>query len=151
MAGALLPSGDDEGGYKPIAEINITPMVDVMLVLLIIFMVAAPLMSMGVPVDLPRTQAAEAQPPKDPVVVSIDQTGALFLRDQPLAEADMDARLAALAKEKPGSVVYVRGHKDLPYGRVMEVMGRIGQAGFAKVSLMAEMPTPPAAATGTGR
>ncbi|HCF19002.1 MAG TPA: protein TolR, partial [Rhodospirillum rubrum] len=88
MAGALLPSGDDEGGYKPIAEINITPMVDVMLVLLIIFMVAAPLMSMGVPVDLPRTQAAEAQPPKDPVVVSIDQTGALFLRDQPLAEAD---------------------------------------------------------------
>lgn len=145
MAAKTLGTSDDEDGYAPLAEINVTPFVDVMLVLLIIFMVAAPLMMVGVPVDLPKTTAAKMGQPKKPVIVSLDKAGKIFVREEELPQDAAVARLAALAKEDPSAIVYVRGDKTLPYGRVMEVMGLVGRAGFAKVSLIAEAPSAPAA------
>jgi len=142
---AISPAGgdynfeDDEiGGYRPLSDINVTPLVDVMLVLLIIFMVAAPLMMVGVPLQLPKTSAAKVTPPKEPLVVSIDRDGKLFIRKEPVEEGAIVASLAAIKAREPDSVVYVRGDRTLEYGRVMQVMGLVGQAGFSKVSLVAE-------------
>src|SRR3546814_596185 len=137
------PAGGDELdgglGYRPLAEINVTPFVDVMLVLLIVFMVAAPLMMVGVPVDLPKTSAAEVNDePRRPIVVSIDRDGRIFLREEELAPDAVATRLAALAAEDPEATVYVRGDRSLSYGRIMEVMGQVSTAGFAKVSLIAQ-------------
>ncbi len=146
--GAGLGTGDDVS-YRPVAEINVTPFIDVMLVLLIIFMVAAPLMTAGVPVQLPKTAAQAVSQPRQPVVVSVDRDGRLFLRADEIAPADMPARLAALAKEDPETVVYVRGDQSLSYGRVMELMGQVSRAGFTRVSLMAEGPA--ALPAGSGR
>ncbi|WP_448192340.1 protein TolR [Azospirillum sp. sgz301742] len=128
----------DEFSYRPVAEINVTPFIDVMLVLLVIFMVAAPLMMVGVPVQLPKTAAQKVSQPRQPVVVSVDKDGRIFLRSEEVAAADVATRLTALAKEDPDAVVYVRGDRALSYGRVMEVMGQVSQAGFARVSLIAE-------------
>ncbi len=136
--GPINQGGD--GSYRPQSEINITPLVDVMLVLLIIFMVAAPLMSVGVSVELPKTEAAKLTPPKDPIVVSLDKDGQIFIREDMVSEADLPGRLKAMADEQPDTVVYVRGDRGIDYGQVMDLMGRVGQAGFSKVSLMAEMP-----------
>jgi biopolymer transport protein ExbD len=139
MAAAGLPEAiDDEEGYAPLAEINVTPLVDVILVLLIVFMVAAPLMTVGVPVDLPRTSAATVTQPREPIVLSIDETGALFLGRDPLPAEGAEAHLRALATEAGDTVVYVRGDRAIPYGRVMEVMGLLGRAGFGRVSLIAQ-------------
>jgi biopolymer transport protein TolR len=145
MAGRIIDAdgGDD---YAPLAEINVTPMVDVMLVLLIIFMVAAPLMMVGVPVDLPRTAAAKVGQTRKPLIVSVDRDGRIFVREEAIADEALLEKLTALAAEDKDTVVYVRGDKAIAYGRVMEIMGRVGQAGFHKVSLIAEAPrgTPPA-------
>ncbi len=145
MAGKTLGIADDEDGYAPLAEINVTPFVDVMLVLLIIFMVAAPLMMAGVPVELPKTSAVKLSQPKKPVIVSLDKAGKIFVREEELTPDTVVPRLAALAREDPAAIVYVRGDKSLPYGRIMELMGLVGRAGFSKVSLIAEAPagTPP--------
>jgi biopolymer transport protein TolR len=145
MAGRIIDAdgGDD---YAPLAEINVTPMVDVMLVLLIIFMVAAPLMMVGVPVDLPRTAAAKVGQTRKPLIVSVDRDGRIFVREEAIADEALLEKLTALAAEDKDTVVYVRGDKAIAYGRVMEIMGRVGQAGFHKVSLIAKAPrgTPPA-------
>ncbi|MCW0183139.1 MAG: ExbD/TolR family protein [Zavarzinia sp.] len=147
MAGGMLPGagGGDEGGslYRPVAEINVTPFVDVMLVLLIIFMVAAPLMMVGVPVQLPKTTAAKVAPPQEPLVVSIDAAGKTFIEKQGFSDIDLLARLKVLAQEAPDRVVYVRGDRSIDYGRLMEVMGVVSTAGFSKLSMIAE--TAPAA------
>src|SRR6476646_3852242 len=135
--------GDDEDGdYAPLAEINVTPMVDVMLVLLVIFMVAAPLMTVGVPVQLPKTAAQKVAQPKTPLIVSIDRDGRVFVGQDELTTETIAPRLAALAKESPDQVVLVRGDKAIDYGRVMTVMGEVGRAGFARVSLIAQAPGP---------
>jgi biopolymer transport protein TolR len=151
MAGALLSPGgdveDESGGYRPLSEINVTPMVDVMLVLLVIFMVAAPLMTVGVPVQLPKTQAAKLAQPKQPVIVTIDKDGNVFLKDEQLMPDTVTPRLKALAALDPDQVVLVRGDRTVNYGRVMEVMGLVNAAGFAKVSLIAQAPTPAPAGT----
>jgi biopolymer transport protein TolR len=131
---------DDGFGATPLSEINVTPLVDVMLVLLIIFMVAAPLMSVGVPVQLPKTAAPKVTQPKQPVVVSIDESGQPFLDKEPLAPDTIVPRLKALAAQDPGQVVLVRGDRSVPYGRVIEVMGQVSAAGFSKVSLIAQAP-----------
>lgn len=133
------------GGGAPMAEINVTPLVDVMLVLLIIFMVAAPLMMVGVPLQLPKTTAAKVTPPKEPLVVSIDKDGKLFIRKDPVEESDLIAALQALNEDAANTVIYVRGDKTLEYGRIMDLMSKVGQAGFGKISLVAEGATPPAA------
>ena len=143
--------GDDEFGAEPLSEINVTPLVDVMLVLLIIFMVAAPLMTVGVPVQLPKTAAPKVAQPKQPVVVSINRDGQPFLDREPLATDTGMARLKALAAHDPTQVVLVRGDKGVPYGRVMEVMGQVGAAGFTRISLIAEAPPGGAASPGGAR
>ncbi|MDF2813614.1 MAG: protein TolR [Microvirga sp.] len=131
---------DDEFGGAPLSEINVTPMVDVMLVLLIIFMVAAPLMMVGVPVQLPKTAAAKIAQPKQPVVVSIDESGEPYLGKEHLAQNTILPRLKELAVQDPSQIVLVRGDRSVPYGRVIEIMGQVSAAGFSKVSLIAQAP-----------
>jgi biopolymer transport protein TolR len=131
---------DDQFGAAPLSEINVTPMVDVMLVLLIIFMVAAPLMTVGVPVQLPKTAAPKVSQPKQPVVVTINDQGQPFLDKEPLAPEAVMPRLRELASADPSQVVLVRGDKAVSYGRIVEIMGQINAAGFSKVSLIAQAP-----------
>ena len=142
MAGALLelpdPEREDAGVYRPVAEMNVTPMVDVMLVLLIIFMVAAPLMTVGVPVALPKTSAAKVAEQKQSIVVSIDKDGRVYLDKELLAPETIAQRLKDAAATNPDQVVMVRGDRTIDYGRVIELMGNVNAAGFSKVSLIAE-------------
>lgn len=141
--GVSLGSGadhgdDDDGHYKPVADINITPMVDVMLVLLIIFMVAAPLMVAGVPVDLPKTSAVKLGQTKKPMVVTLTPEGSLQVRDEFIPRAEIVTRLMAIRAAEGDTVVYVRADKKQAYGDVMEILGRVGEAGYGRVSLLAQ-------------
>ncbi len=124
--------------YKPMSEINVTPMVDVMLVLLVIFMVAAPLLTVGVPVDLPQTRAPAITEPKEPLVITINAEGKLFLQNSPASDDELVPRLQAITKNNPQADIYVRGDRAINYGRIMEVMGMVSAAGFSKVSLITE-------------
>jgi biopolymer transport protein TolR len=134
--------------YRPMSEINVTPMVDVMLVLLIIFMVAAPLLTVGVPVDLPKTNAATINDQDEPLVISIAKDGKLYLQDTEIPLDSLVPRLNAITNNKPDTRVYVRGDRAIDYGRVMEVMGTVSAAGFSKVALIAELPHEEAAKKG---
>jgi biopolymer transport protein TolR len=138
MTISSIGPGGDSGEYQAMADINVTPMVDVMLVLLIIFMVAAPLMMVGVPVELPKTAAAKMSQPKKPVIVTVNREGRLFIAEQEVEPSAFAGRLAELRASNPDAIVYVRGDRGIPYGRVMEVMGRVGQAGFSRISLISE-------------
>jgi biopolymer transport protein TolR len=142
MAGGLV--NNDGGGYrtryKPMSEINVTPMVDVMLVLLVIFMVAAPLLTVGVPVDLPQSKAPAITEQKEPLVITVNAEGKLFLQNTELSDDELVPRLQAITKNNPEADIYVRGDRAINYGRVMEVMGMISAAGFSKVSLITEQP-----------
>jgi TolR protein len=143
MAISLPPSGDSgEDRYTPLAEINVTPMVDVMLVLLVIFMVAAPLLTVGVPINLPKTSAAEVTVPQEPIVVSINEAGDMFIGDNKVNGDDLKAQLASLAAADPTRIVYVRGDRTIEYGKLMDLLGLVNTAGFAKVSLLAEAAKP---------
>ena len=124
----------------PMSEINVTPMVDVMLVLLIIFMVAAPLLTVGVPVNLPQTKAAPLNEKTEPLAITIKADGQIFIQDTNVALEELAARLQAITENKPDTRIYVRGDHSLDYGRVMEVMGLITSAGFTKVALITETP-----------
>jgi biopolymer transport protein TolR len=137
--GTSSASGDeDDGGYRPVAEINITPMVDVMLVLLIIFMVAAPLMVAGVPLELPNTSAARVSQSKKAMVVSMVADGGLFIREEQVSRETLVPRLKDLRSQEGDTVVYVRADKKIPYGEVMEVLGRVGEGGYGRVSLLSQ-------------
>jgi biopolymer transport protein ExbD len=139
MPRPLPPESEGEAErYTPLAEINVTPMVDVMLVLLVIFMVTAPLLSVAVPLDLPKSQAARLAEPKKPIVLSLDRNGDAFLGDERVAAGDLEPRLAALAAEDSSRIVYVRGDRTITYDRLMDVLGLVSRAGFARVSLLAE-------------
>ncbi|MBI1182051.1 MAG: protein TolR [Alphaproteobacteria bacterium] len=143
MAGANVdPAGLEEGGYRPLAEINVTPLVDVMLVLLIIFMITAPLLLSNVPLELPRLAGPSVQRPEEPLVVSLNRDGGIFLKDQQVTLDELAGRLRALAPGRRGEVIFVRGDKGVDYGAVMELLGAVGKAGFARISLVAD--TPPA-------
>ena len=135
----------EEADYRPLAEINVTPLVDVMLVLLIIFMVAAPLMVVGVPVDLPQTSAAAISQPQQPVIVTLTRAGDIHLREERVPQMALVERLAALRQEVGDAIVYVRADRGIDYGRVLSVLGEVGQAGFAKVALIAEAQSPSSA------
>ena len=128
--------GDDDFGYRPVAEINITPMVDVMLVLLIIFMVAAPLRVSGVPVQLPKTSAAKVGPTKKPMVVTMTSDGRLQIRDEFVTREQLIPRLQSVRSTEGDAVVYVRADSKIAYGDVMQILGQVGEAGFARVSLL---------------
>ena len=136
MAARLTSARDDE--VAEISDINVTPFIDVMLVLLIIFMVAAPLLTNGVTVDLPKAAAGALNVEQKPVAIAIDEKGQIFIADQPVADADVLNRLQALAKDGPDTRVYVRASKTVPYGRVAEIMGQVTTAGYKKVALVTE-------------
>ena len=136
---AQLPSRRARGRRAPMAEINVTPLVDVMLVLLIIFMVTAPLMTAGVPVNLPDSRARGLDPDKTPVNLSLEANGLVHLGDEEVAEAALPARLVQLAATGTGGQppqVYLRADRSLDYGRVMRVMGELSRAGLTRVALV---------------
>jgi biopolymer transport protein TolR len=126
--------------YPPMADINVTPFVDVMLVLLVIFMIAAPLLTVGVPVDLPKTQAATINEQVEPLTITINGQGQLYIQEAEVAVDQLVPRLQAIVRSKADQRIFVRGDKGIQYGRVMEVMGLVSSAGFDKVALIAEMP-----------
>ena len=131
------PGGDDTA-YRPMAEINITPMVDVMLVLLVIFMVAAPLMVAGVPVELPHTSAARVSQLKKPMIVSLAADGNIYIREEQVIKDGFVPRLQALHAAEGDTVVYVRADKKSSYGDVMEILGKVGESGYGRVSLLSQ-------------
>ena len=133
-------NGRGGGRYRPMAEINVTPFVDVMLVLLVVFMVAAPLLTVGVPVNLPHTNAPPINEPKQPLVVTVDAEGRIFVENAPVSTDDLVPRLEEATRANPDAPLYVRGDKAISYGRVLEVMSLISAAGFHKVALVAEAP-----------
>ncbi len=142
MVTSRSSDGADEDGLDaaPMADINVTPMVDVMLVLLIIFMVAAPLMTTGVPVQLPKTTASKVAQAKKPLEITVDKDGNPSIAKEIFTMESIVPRLREMAAENKDQVMLVRGDRDVPYGKVMEVMGLVGQAGFSKVSLIAQSP-----------
>jgi len=122
------------------SEINVTPMVDVMLVLLIIFMVSAPLLTVGVPIDLPQSQAKSLNQDKEPLTISVNGQGKIYLQNAEVAEDALLAKLQAIAQARGGTAarIYVRGDKSVSYGTMMKVMGRLSAAGFSHVALVTE-------------
>src|SRR3954447_24612833 len=126
--------------YRPMADINVTPLVDVMLVLLFVFMITAPLLTVGVPVDLPQTQAPPINEPKEPLVITINGDGHIFIQETDIPAESLVPRLTAITGSNPDALLYVRGDKAINYGRVLEVMSLVSTAGFRKVSLIAESP-----------
>ncbi|MCC7272416.1 MAG: protein TolR [Alphaproteobacteria bacterium] len=142
MAGPLLKRGSGRGRYAPMAEINVTPFVDVMLVLLIVFMVTAPLLTVGVPVDLPKTSAPSISEQKEPITVSVNAQGRIYLQEAETTLDNLVARLVAVTENDREARVFVRGDRSIAYGRVMEVMGALNSAGFSRVALIAELPRP---------
>ena len=120
------------------SEINITPMVDVMLVLLIIFMVAAPMMTSGVPVDLPKTAASEMASQTQPITVSVTSDGAIFVDQDPVSEADLIPTVTAMAVNGTEDRIFVKGDTTSNYGSVMRVMGLLSSAGFNKIGLLTQ-------------
>jgi biopolymer transport protein TolR len=146
MAGAVYSGNGRSGGraaagrYRPMSEINVTPLVDVMLVLLVVFMVTAPLLTVGVPVDLPQTQAPPINEPKEPLVITLNREGVVFIQETTVPIDSLVARLQSITGGNPEAPLYVRGDKEINYGRVLEVMSLVTAAGFHKVSLIAEPP-----------
>ena len=139
MAISLPPSDEaSEDRYAPLAEINVTPMVDVMLVLLVIFMVTAPLLTVGVPLDLPKSRTTTLTEPKKPVIISLNRQGEVFIGDQRIGADELDGRLTTLAADDPNRIVYVRSDRSNTYAQLMDTLGLVNHAGFSKVSLIAE-------------
>ena len=135
-----LPSQRGKGRRAPMADINVTPLVDVMLVLLIIFMVTAPLLTAGVPIDLPASRAQPLEQDQEPVQISIDENGGIFIDREAVPQAALAAKLDAIAAKvgdngKPPQI-YLRGDQTLGYGKVMQVMGELNRAGLNRVSLV---------------
>jgi len=121
-----------------ISEINVTPFVDVMLVLLIVFMVSAPMLTVGVPVNLPNSDADSLPDDKEPLTLSINSKGEIFIQDTNIGFNELIPKLLAVSKNRTDTRIYVRGDKNINYGRVMEVMGKLSGSGFSKVALLSE-------------
>jgi len=130
------------GRRRVMAEINVTPFVDVMLVLLIVFMVTAPLLTAGVPVDLPKTRAQALGQDREPLSVTIRSNGRIYLQNTPVPEDDLVPRLTAIAANGYDQRIFVRGDKSVDYGRVMEVMGLLSAAGFTHIGLVTDVAKP---------
>ncbi|MBK8210633.1 MAG: protein TolR [Rhodospirillales bacterium] len=151
MAASLTPRGGDtrfgRRQSRPISEINVTPLVDVMLVLLVIFMITAPLLTAGIQVDLPKTKATAVQGQDEPISVSIDRRGRIFVQETEVGLDALAPRLAAVTDNNRDVRVFVRGDQGIPYGQVMSVIGAVQAAGFSKVALL----TQPLEGTAPGR
>ncbi len=122
------------------SEINVTPFVDVMLVLLVVFMITAPLLTVGVPIDLPKTAASTLQGSEEPLTVSINEKGKIYLQKTPVKQEELVARMLAISENLTSRRIFVRGDRLVDYGTVMEVMGSLNAAGFNKVALVTEAP-----------
>ncbi|WP_310618886.1 protein TolR [Flexibacterium corallicola] len=122
--------------HAAMSEINVTPMVDVMLVLLIIFMVSAPLLTVGVPIDLPETRAKPMEGETEPIAISIKADGEVYIQDTKIAVDELVAKLEAIAQNGYDERIYVRGDRDADYGVIMNVMGRINAAGYKRLGLV---------------
>jgi biopolymer transport protein TolR len=127
---------------RPMAEINVTPFVDVMLVLLIVFMVTAPLLTVGVPVDLPKTKAQALSQDREPLTVSLRRDGSIYLQNTRVSDDDLVPKLTAIAANGYDQRIFVRGDKAVDYGRVMEVMAKISAAGFTHIGLVTDVAKP---------
>jgi len=144
MAGGVIHSSSGARSkfgrrrHVPISDINVTPMVDVMLVLLVIFMITAPLLQVGVPVDLPKTSAQQVGGKDEPLVVSLNSKDEVFLGDTKYELAELGNKLKAVHDEKPDQRVFIRGDKSIQYGRMMEVMGVVIDSGFRQLGLLGE-------------
>ncbi len=127
--------------YQPMSEINVTPFVDVMLVLLIVFMVTAPLLTVGVQIDLPKTEAQQIESTKEPLTISIDRQGRVFLQatDQAVSLEEIVPKLVAITKNRQDERIFVRGDDQASYGSVMKVMGLLNKAGFQKLALVTDV------------
>jgi biopolymer transport protein TolR len=132
--------------YSQLSEINVTPFVDVMLVLLIVFMVSAPLMTVGVPVDLPKTAAPSLPADNKPLFISIDTQNRIYVQETQVGLTNLVPLLRAITENNPEARVLVRGDAKIAYGTMLQVMGTISAGGFTKVGLVAELPQPKAAA-----
>jgi biopolymer transport protein TolR len=127
-------------GNESISQINVTPLVDVMLVLLIIFMVTAPILQQGVPVDLPKVSAGPLAGQEEQLVVNVAKGGQFFLNDTPMTAEQLTTKLRAIAAARPDRQLYVRADQSVPYGQVMQVMGAVRDAGLVRVGLVTEPP-----------
>ena len=123
---------------EPLSEINVTPFVDVMLVLLIIFMVTAPLLTVGVQVDLPESSADSLPEEQEPLTLSINSKGEIFIQESQVEYDNIISKILAVSKNRTDTRIYVRGDKNINYGRVLEIMGTLSGAGFSKVALISE-------------
>src|SRR3982074_924478 len=141
MAGSSGGGGRRSRRKPVMAEINVTPMVDVMLVLLIIFMVSAPLLTVGVPLDLPQTQAKSLDQDQEPLTVSVNVKGQVYLQNTEIPLEELVPKLKAITEARGGAEerIFVRGDKQVDYGTVMKVMGRISAGGFRRVALVTEI------------
>ena len=139
--GGIGGGRNGRGRYRPLAEINVTPLVDVMLVLLIIFMVTAPLMTSGVTVDLPKTSASPVNADAQPITISINSQGKVFLQNDAVEIGDLVTRLQAATNGQTDRRIFVRGDQSITYGQIMQVMGTIVSGGFSKVALLAQQPS----------
>ena len=124
---------------KSLSQINVTPFVDVMLVLLIVFMITAPLLTVGVSVDLPKTKASQLNAKGDPIVISIKQNGELFIQERAVEDIQLLPRLVAIASGNKNLRIYVRGDKNVSYGIVLDTIAKIKKSGFKKVALVAKL------------
>ena len=122
----------------PMSDINVTPMVDVMLVLLVIFMVTAPLLTVGVPVELPKTEAREITQQTEPLIISIDALGKVFIQDTEVGMGQLVPRLKAISKAKQNNKIFIRGDTSISYGQVLELMALITSSGFDQVALVSD-------------
>ena len=138
----LLPGGEDGEEARPVADINVTPLVDVMLVLLVIFMVTAPLLTVGVPVQLPKTKAAAMTNPDEPVVISVEKDGAVYLQETEIELDQLGPRLQAITANKPDTTIYVRADQDTNYGMFAQVLAELQASGFSKVGLVTDSKGP---------
>ena len=130
--------GLKKNSKEPMSEINVTPFVDVMLVLLIVFMVTAPLLTVGVQVDLPESSADSLPEEQEPLTLTINSKGEIFIQEHQVTFKKVVPKLLAISKNRTDTRIYVRGDKTINYGRVLEVMGRLSGAGFSKVALISE-------------
>ncbi|MCB1377921.1 MAG: biopolymer transporter ExbD [Alphaproteobacteria bacterium] len=144
-------AGGARGGYQRrnarrrssrgvMSDINVTPLVDVMLVLLIVFMVAAPLMTVGVPIELPKTEAKQMDSSTEPITITVQLDGTVYLQETPIGLAELTPKLVAIAKNGYEEQLFVRADTAVPYGRVMEVMGLLNSAGYRKIGLVTSTP-----------
>jgi len=149
MGGGLQPGGALSSrrarrrSARPMSEINVTPMVDVMLVLLIIFMVTAPLLTVGVPIELPKSEAKQLEGDKEPLTISVDPEGKIFLQETELQIEEIVPKLTATAKNGYDERIFVRGDRRVNYGVVMRVMGTISAAGFRRIALISDLEEKP--------